>query len=111
MKHPPEPTADQCDENYEFSWHGKRCMAAWYPQMGGYVGKAIVIPCADEPEPCFDVYVWHDGMFPFSEDREPEVNPVYLHHCLAKQFITFGQELDRFGKRQVIRAAFEVQDD
>jgi len=63
-------------------------MATWYPQMGGYCGKCIVVPIGD----CFDAYVWHDGDFPFSGDAPP----TFLHHCDPQQFIRFGTGVAQF---------------
>jgi hypothetical protein len=87
---PKEPTAEQCGEMVlvgedEHSRH----FAIWYPQMGGYVGKAVAVICKDSDEgSCFDVFVWHDGEFPFSEE-----NPAELHHCSAEQFVRFGEQI------------------
>jgi hypothetical protein len=91
--HPPEPTFDQCRYGYSFVWDGIPCLAIVYPQMGGYVGKAVA--CMTGPQsPCWDVYVWHDGEFPF-EGRMP----VMLHHCEADQFILFANKLNAFAER------------
>lgn len=82
-----EPTADECDRNVEMSRRdGRVGFAAWYPQMGGYCGKAVVLVIDEEVHTdCFDVLVWHDGDFPFSDGK-----PVELHHCSPDQFIQFG---------------------
>lgn len=55
-EYPPEPTPDQCSQRHRFEWSGLECMAVWYPQMGGYVGKAVVVA-----NDCMETYVWHDG--------------------------------------------------
>lgn len=87
------PTPDQCsanamlreDEHYRY-------YAMWYPQMGGYVGKAEVQIAKDGgPDACFDVLVWHDGEFPFDEESRPGTKPARLHHCSPCQFIDFGE--------------------
>lgn len=65
------------------------CMAAFYPQMGGYCGKCWVRSSdnGDNGEPpCFEVAVYHDGEFPFEGG-----NPIILHHCSAEQFSRFGE--------------------
>ena len=67
-------------------------MAIWYPQMGGYVSKAWVERLDDKDGGCFDVYVYHDGDFPFHGDEKP----ARLHHCMAEQFITFGKKVETF---------------
>jgi hypothetical protein len=68
-----------------------RAHAIWYPQMGGYAGKAVaLLPKSVEEDACFDVYVWHDGEFPFGGGK-----PRCLHHCSATQFIQFGQTIRR----------------
>lgn len=90
-KTPDEPTPDQCSERTRFAWDGFQAMACWYPQMGGYVGKCVVVNASDPDADCFDAYVWHDGAFPFSDDGEGERRqPVRIHHCIADQFIGFG---------------------
>jgi hypothetical protein len=100
---PPEPTGDQCQNREPVTWvhpnHGERHgFACWYPQMSGYVGKCVVEFLGDEPDGCFDAWVWHDGEFPFSDSRQ---KPRALHHCAAAQFIRFGNEV---AERQLARA-------
>lgn len=86
-----EPTGDECNANavlYEDA-DGVRGVACWYPQMGGYVGKAIIE--VGRGDGCFEVYVWHDGEFPFSDESAPGESPAHLHHCMAEQFIRLGE--------------------
>lgn len=78
-----EPTAQQCTENAEVS---PGVFACWYPQMGGYGAFCLVDVSGGKPGDCFDVYVWHDGEFPFGGEK-----PVDLHHCMPEQFIKFGK--------------------
>jgi hypothetical protein len=82
-----EPTAEACSAGTLTTVvvNGERIegYATWYPQMGGYGAKALVIPSGG----CFDVLVWHDGEFPFGDGRKP----ASLHHCDARQFIEFGE--------------------
>jgi hypothetical protein len=92
---PPEPSADNCENRTEGTWNGRRTRALWYPSMGGYVSKAVAVDRADGDGP--DVYVWHDGEFPFTEgdrdwDGKPR-SPAFLHLCDPDQFIGFGQTL------------------
>jgi hypothetical protein len=83
-----EPTPEQCECGEEVALpNGGKGKALWYPQMGGYVGRCVVVPSAS----CFDVYVWHDGEFPFEGE-----SPVRLHHCNPEQFVRFGQEVSAF---------------
>ncbi len=100
-----EPTAEQCSAHETV--YEDECnfgVAILYPQMGGYVGKAVAVfgkaddgDTADDMEnQCFDVYVWHDGEFPFHDGEDP----VVLHHCSAEQFVRFGESM-----RTVLRAA------
>lgn len=87
------PTSEQCTAN-EVVFEDKDTYgyAIWYPQMGGYVGKAVaLIGKGSNDESCFDVLVWHDGEFPF--DGEGGDNPRRLHHCAASQFIKFGERI------------------
>ena len=84
-----EPTAEQCRDNEVVAGpRGEPAFACWYPQMGGYVAKCVVVP--GEPDEdggsCFDARVWHDGEFPFGDEA-----PRVLHHCSARQFVEFGQ--------------------
>jgi hypothetical protein len=91
-----EPTAEECTAKarviaFETLDGIKRYgYACWYPQMGGYGGRCVVV--FDEPQgpnDCFDAYVWHDGEFPFGPDTED--NPREIHHCAAEQFVRFGE--------------------
>ena len=87
-----EPTAEQCDCNERvFEDEKTTGYAIWYPQMGGSVGKAVVLlgkNRSDDTGPCFDVLLWHDGNFPLQGEEDGP--PVRLHHCSAEQFILFG---------------------
>lgn len=88
MKHPDEPTGDQCNANTRLPDFGEmKCYACWYPQMGGYCGKCVVA-VYDDPmgEGCFEAFVWHDGEFPFRDEE-----PREIHHCSPDQFIEFGE--------------------
>lgn len=92
MTEPSAPTAEQCKNQERVDLgNGQSGWACWYPQMGGYVGKAVIV----KDEDCHNVYVWHDGDFPFNGDdpwRETP-NPRILHHCDGSQFIAFGELL------------------
>ncbi len=101
-----EPTPEQCtNEERVFTDEGKVGFALWYPQMGGYIGKAIAIfdakweelPNGGRRGGCVDVYVWHDGEFPFVGEDGRE--PVTLHHCDGEQFIQFGETLCRLNEK------------
>lgn len=90
---PRQPSAEECGTRAEIRDDDGQFVgyACWYPQMGGYVGKAVVVP---NEVGCVEVYVWHDGEFPFdgecqacSSPREP----VVLHHCDGGQFVQFGE--------------------
>ena len=94
----PEPTAAQCDTHADMSVGGRRAVATWlYPKMGGYAAKCWVVP-RDVSPGCFDVWIWHNGQFPFTgndmairplaHDDRP---PVVLHHCDPEQFVAFGE--------------------
>lgn len=96
------PTAEECSQNsqvYEDEFHWG--YAIWYPQMGGYVGMAVAV-CDKEHEEgvggCFEVYVWHDGEFPFNDNEDGKI-PAHLHHCMAEQFIGFGEQLAALNER------------
>lgn len=96
MNHPELPSYDQCDANERLpDFQGCRAYACYYPQMGGYIGRCVVVLVAGG---CFEAYVWHDGDFPFLEDDGP---PVNLHHCCAEQFVEFGKfVLEKQGETQ-----------
>jgi hypothetical protein len=83
-----EPTAEDCTARRQVLVYvdGTEVLgyACWYPQMGGYVGKCVVVPGG-----CFGAYVWHDGEFPFNDLHDGP--PAHLHHCDPTQFIEFGQ--------------------
>lgn len=84
-----EPTAEECEANALIAETAEQvAYAIWYPQMGGYVAKAVVAFFKDDKNNrCFDVSVWHTGTWPFA-DCESGNN---LHHCDAEQFIEFGK--------------------
>lgn len=94
MNQPGEPTSEECDNHTEIA-PGQ--FAIWYPQMGGYGGHAVVEVWPTESNECFNVWLWHDGEFPFSEGQAG-VSPAHLHHCAAAQFVLFGHTVDGFQK-------------
>lgn len=90
----PEPTADQCSANARFELaSGRVGYATWWPQMGGYVGRCIVVVGG-----CFEVFVWHDGEFPFSglNDRQRGRTPIHIHIDDPGQWVRFGEQLEQF---------------
>lgn len=84
-----EPTAEQCisGEVLEDSDSVLK-FACWYPQMGGYSSKCVIIIEKTDCNECFDACVWHDGDFPFADEDQ---NPRFIHHCNADQFIQFAE--------------------
>lgn len=101
---PKEPTSEQCTKNEKvFEDEHKVGYAIWYPQMGGYVGMAVALFDKGWKERndgaamggCIDVFVWHDGEFPFSEGVG---SPAVLHHCSPSQFIDFGETLEKINE-------------
>jgi hypothetical protein len=99
-----EPTSEECSANAPYECNGRKGFAAWYPQMGGYVGRCVVLTDrrgtlgpGGNPADCFDVIIWHDGAFPLTEGDERA--PAHLHHCDPEQFIAFGTLVrDAFAK-------------
>lgn len=94
-----EPTPEQCSNHDRVYDIGHKVgYAIWYPQMGGYVGKAVAVLDHEWIEHsngsrvggCIDVYVWHDGDFPFGDERS---GPITIHHCDPDQFVAFGEKL------------------
>lgn len=89
-----EPTSDECATHAPVQLtEDLSGYASWYPQMGGYVGKAVAVV----DDTCVDVYVWHDGEFPFGQDPDGwgrHDSPLRLHHCDPDQFIAFGHFLN-----------------
>lgn len=91
------PTAEQCSSNaVVIDREHSIGYAMWYPSMGGYAGRAVAIISKQWTEDeagsrtggCVDVYVWHDGEFPFSEGE-----PREIHHCCPESFVEFGETL------------------
>ena len=99
MSHPPMPTAEQCTKRERLQdWHELACHAIWYPQMGGYVAKAVIIfSKKGGTSNCFEAYIWHDGEFPFTEDEGNKV--AHVHHCSANQFVSFGCDVRRMQQK------------
>ena len=94
-----EPTTDQCSEEQKvYESEHKVGFALWFPQLGGYHGKAVALfdknwkemPSGSRSGGCVDIYVWHDGEFPFGGGK-----PRELHLCDPEQFIQLGQTLKK----------------
>ncbi len=102
MTPPREPTAKECSE---LTALGDDCFALWYPQMGGYGAKAVVqILNPGDPGGCIDVWVWHDGEFPFTDHTVDDAtgmarSPARLHHCDAEQFRRLADDIAMIAKR------------
>ena len=99
-----EPTAEQCSAHEKvFECESRIGYAIWYPQMGGYGGRAITLldkswteyPNGSAIGGCFDVMVWHDGEWPFHDGE----NPTELHHCDPQQFIRFGEAIAQLNEK------------
>jgi len=105
-----EPTSDQCsNKDVVFEGNNEVGIACWYPQMGGYTGKAVAVFDKQWEEydngtrcgGCVDVYVWHDGEFPFGDGE-----PRKIHHCSGGQFIDFGEFIEKETKKRRILKKF-----
>lgn len=101
-----EPTSDQCSSKEKvYEDESQVGYAIWYPQMGGYSGKSIVLLDKNHVENengsriggCFDILVWHDGKFPFCSEEGDY--PIELHHCCTDQFIEFGRAVSKLQNR------------
>lgn len=96
---PNEPTSDECNKHARvFETAAQFGHAIWYPQMGGYCGKGVAVFDKEwkvGKGGCIDVYVWHDGAFPFSEE---DGLPHVIHHCDPNQFIEFGETLAKLNR-------------
>jgi hypothetical protein len=96
MEPPKEPTAEQCSARAHL---GGDYYAVWYPQMGGYAGKAVIQFTEHAPGGCIDLWVWHDGEFPFTDGDvdgftyKPK-RPAHLHHCDTDQFRKLADDID-----------------
>jgi hypothetical protein len=99
MKDEPDfPTPEQCSANERVAdvWD-RPAYACWYPQMGGYVSRCVVVlgqtvQDSDGHNNCFEAFVWHDGQFPFHDDGYGcTTSPANIHHCAPSQFIDFGK--------------------
>lgn len=102
----PCPTGEQCTEHAVVCEDGNKIgYAIWYPQMGGYTGRAVAVmdkewfesPNGSRTGGCIDVHVWHDGEFPFPEEDGP---PRVVHHCDPEQFVEFGRVLGELNEAQ-----------
>jgi hypothetical protein len=85
-----EPTHEECTKHAQVQLTDELGgWASWYPQMGGYVSHCVVVV----DDTCVDVYVWHNGDFPFTgNDGWGEAqSPALIHHCDGEQFVRFGE--------------------
>ena len=92
----PEPTADDCTQMADLPLpDGRTGTALWWPQMGGYAGKCV----AAVDDGCVDLWVWHDGRFPFSGSGDPWGQPpVEMHVDDPEDFVRFGNQLNTIVK-------------
>ena len=88
-----EPTATQCRDREKVMHDGIEYTAFWHFQWGGYCGRALlsVMKSSD----CFDVYVWHDGDFPYSDEL-----PKKYHYCGIDQVRDFCKFVERKQKEK-----------
>lgn len=80
------PTSEQCSarEQVEIPGSDVRAHAVWWPQMGGYSGRAVVT-ITD----CATLWLWHDSQFPIKDDQRPRE----IHLCDPQQWIDVFQWL------------------
>lgn len=99
-----EPTGEECTAKTKvYETENDIGYAMWYPQMGGYAGKCIVVLNKQWMDGghyriggCFEAHVWHDGEFPFSES---DGVPAHIHHCDPEQFIRFGEAVQSLNEQ------------
>jgi hypothetical protein len=95
MKHldpPREPTPEECTTGARIGDHGQ---AFWWPQMGGYAARAVAVAWPDDC--CLDVWVWHDGQFPFGgtcQSCGDARSPVRVHMDDGDGWIRLGEFLN-----------------
>lgn len=90
MQNPAEPTPEQCSAQERVTIPGSDipAHAVWWPQMLGRHGRAV-ITVGDCPE----VWVWHDGSFPFHDHWDgPGRSPAHLHLSDADQWIDLFEQ-------------------
>lgn len=87
-----QPTSEQCTcAHIGTTPDGRSTIAAWFPSIGGYAAPSLIVI----GECCFDVYVWHNGDFPFAADSlGNEEIPRRLHISDGDDFIRFGKRLN-----------------
>jgi hypothetical protein len=93
LQPPREPSPQECDGRSAIGdgWH-----ALWFPNIGGYVGRAAA---KFDEDGCCDVFVWHDGQFPFSSDGDRDwdgraKSPALLHISDIDDFKHFVLNLE-----------------
>lgn len=106
MTPPREPTSDECTTRAQWVEGEMHCLAFWWPQMGGYVGKAVAampderqLDLDPEQGACMEVFVWHDGKFPFTGKgtlHGEARHPVEIHVCDPGQWRRMGELLEAF---------------
>lgn len=103
MNTPNEPSSgDATLGNHIDLPDGRRARACWFPSMGGYAGRALIVAPQRDGDCCTEVWVWHDGAFPFSSEPsdhsrwpgEEMRSPVRLTIHGGQDFIAFGQLVD-----------------
>ena len=102
------PTQEQCSNHAKvFETEHRVGYAIWYPQIVGYLGRAVAVMDKRWEEQksgaatggCINVYVWHDGDFLFLDN---EGGPRRIRHCDPEQFIAFGKTLRDCNPEQFI---------
>lgn len=86
------PTAEQCSAGAAIVIGARQGVAMWWPAMGGYAGKAVVVADGD----CIEVLVWHDGNFPFDgqcQNCQTGRGPARVHICDPEQWTRLGHNL------------------
>lgn len=97
-----EPTQEQCRNRQTWNDGGFKCIAFYWPQMGGYSAKAVAqVNTEEEDSSCVIVFVWHDGEFPFTEDDRVDGNgkaksPAKLHICDFGDWLQTMELLSQF---------------
>lgn len=103
------PTSEECDKrDIVYDSEAKYGVASWYPQMGGYASRCVVVLDKEHSRSldgytlggCIDIAIWHDGMFPTDDDRPSQ----WLHVCDPWQWVRFFHDFGTLNDERCVHA-------
>jgi hypothetical protein len=95
--HPVEPSPADCQNQATGRWGERETKACWFTQMGGYCAKCVMVyDRSGTDNGHLEIFVWHNGDFPFITGDDDEEKPRKIHICDPTDWKHFSEKMMAF---------------